>query len=151
MDWYSTPQRPAAALGASDIERMVSCCPGLDVVQLSVQSHITLSALGQLPALRHLYITHVENSAAFESMRPLSRLSGLRHMQVDLSGRISQQSLLALTAVTALTSLYVGPVINPEFQGAGDIDVSMDGNDDYSVVRTWLDTLMFMPPACMCS
>jgi hypothetical protein len=122
---------------------MISCCPGLDCLIFAVQPDTALSALAQLSALTYLYVTHVDSSAVIESLQPLSCLASLKTMQLDLCGAITLQSLLALTAFTALTSLHVQKGAGPDFDGANDIDIYF--------VQVWLVSTLCMACQYCCA
>jgi len=115
---------PAAALGTDDISCLVNCCPGLHTINIDVQPNAQLSALAKASGLTSLWVSGL-HSEGFESLRALSGLVSLQELTVDLGGPITPQDLLCLTALTGLTKLRVDPVMMPDFEGAGDVELGL--------------------------
>jgi hypothetical protein len=102
---------PAPVWSAVDINRLVTCCPSLsDIVNLSLQPGLHVSALQQLTALTRMEVFYNANDHAVfsESVRGLAAISQLKVLdvkQVSLAFKLA--SLLPLTSLTALTDLRV--------------------------------------------
>jgi hypothetical protein len=97
-----------APFRTDDIMRLVSCCPALHWLELSISPDASLVPLKSLTALTHLGLFSVKPSDIRSDLAALTQLQVLR-MSVYLPGRHTAsvlQHLVPLTALTTLTSLY---------------------------------------------
>jgi len=107
---------PPAALGADDISRLISCCPGLRAITIDVQPDATLTHLAHASGLTNLSVLFL----SAEDFEALSGLVALQELSVGLARPIAPCKLMCLTALTALTELSIEPAAGAPEDGAAD-------------------------------
>jgi hypothetical protein len=93
------------SLGDETLEHLVSCCPGLCVLNLSrvLHSSASLAPLLRLPQLQDLELKHIHGDSG---ARVLAQLTGLRRLVND-DANLSPAGLMRLTALTGLRELLM--------------------------------------------
>jgi hypothetical protein len=97
---------PVACFGPGDVERLVSCCPGLERLWLPglVRAGVDVSALLRLTALTGLFVGgDVWDDAV--AVAVVAEMHGLQQLELRDAPRLTDQGLLALSALTNLTQL----------------------------------------------
>lgn len=101
-------------LGPGDLELIVGCCPGLEVLFLcpAVQQDVQLSALQQLSNLARLSLGGpAPNDEAVTAV--ILQLTRLQHLHLVQAENLGPRGLVSLAQLTHLTSLRVeqcGPI-----------------------------------------
>lgn len=124
VDQFANEAPPASALGTDDISCLVSCCPGLQQVNIGVEPGAQLAGLASASGLTHLTVEDVDEES-FKALGALSRLVRLQALSVDVVGPFSPCSLLHLTTLTSLTALQICATPEPEDPGAEDVSITL--------------------------
>lgn len=98
-----SPDLPASAYSEADLRQLLSACPALQDITLTIYENVRLSPLTALPALRELCV-HGVNNVSMVSLPALTQLTNLRAKVTD---GVHVTSLLRLTTLRDLRRLCV--------------------------------------------
>jgi len=96
-----------AALDTPGVDKLVGCCPALQLLECEVFSGVDLTLLSRLTALTQLSLglTGDDRDDMLMSVHSLAALTGLRHLSVELDNNCSLYGCRSLQPLTALRQL----------------------------------------------